>query len=1015
MGCIRIETELIIPTAASARRIREAQSYLNIGLTDIQSRKCYWLEDQKQSQEDLKEALQVGLKDVFFDPVMEQLILDSTIEPNGVPSHVVEVAYRAGVTDNVAHSAEEALALLGADNCNVATGHLHYLYGDLTHAESEQIAHALLGNPLIQRLDIWSYRDWINADRFAAPSLPKVILERNRPPFECINVERPMTELLQQSVDNCWALSEAELAHIQKWFGRPDVQASRKALGLPLQPTDVEIEVIAQSWSEHCKHKIFAATVEYTEGALPKGVKSLGDQTIHSLFKSYVRRATQEIEAERQLPWLCSVFHDNAGVVRFDSKVDLAIKVETHNSPSALDPYGGAITGILGVNRDIIGVGMGARPVANMDVFCFADPKWPLEGDEDKMPVGLMHPRRLLEGVHKGVEDGGNMSGIPTVNGAIVFDQDYAGKPLVFVGTVGVMPHQLPDGTEGTRKVIQPKDRIFMVGGAIGADGIHGATFSSLELNENSPATAVQIGDPITQKRALDFLLEARDLGLFRCITDNGAGGLSSSVGEMATLSDGAELDLRKAPTKYPGLQPWELMISESQERMTVAVPPENASGFNALAQRRGVVATDIGQFTNSGALRVSYGDTIVAELDLSFLHDSLPPMVLPARWTGPIERRSWIARDDRVTPEVESIEHIICQLLKSPNVVSKAAWVRQYDHEVQGATHIKPFGGESAEGPNDSGVIWLYPHGGSESGAAAIGCGLAPRISLEDPYLMAQYAVDEAIRNVVATGGDIDTACILDNFCWPDPVKSTKTPDGDLKMGQLVRCCHGLYDIAKSYGTPLVSGKDSMKNDFRGKNGKGEPLTISILPTLLVTAMAKAKLGATQSSGFKAAGDVIYQLGITGHGLRGSEFACHYHLDSETDHLNPIDLRANKSLYRIIHQLLQDQLLNSVHDISDGGLICAISESCFGNDLGASLKLDGPLWGSLFGEAPGQFVVSVPADKESLFVKAIGGLAHQRLGTVTESPVLSLVHPTLPEDNQIPIATLKSAWTEEL
>lgn len=566
MGCIRIETELTIPTAAAARRLHEAQRYLKVALTNIQSRKCYWLENPDHSSGDLIKKLKDGLAEVFYDPVMERLLLEPTPPTDLKPSFVVEVGYRAGVTDNVAHSAEEALALMGTKGCHVATGTLHFLFGDLSDTDAEHIAKDLLGNPLIQRLDVVKYTTWLKNSRFEDPTLPTVVLDTNRPAFNCIDVTRPIEELMTMSEANCWALSVSEIHHIKSYFLDETVQNQRTRMNLPIQPTDVEIEVIAQSWSEHCKHKIFAATVNYTE-EVPSGYKKLGDNTIHSLFKSFVRQATQEIEEERQIPWLRSVFHDNAGVVRFDDTVDLAIKVETHNSPSALDPYGGAITGILGVNRDIIGVGMGARPVANMDVFCFANPKWPLGGDEDKMPVGLLQPRRLLEGVHKGVEDGGNTSGIPTVNGAIVFDQDYAGKPLVFVGTVGVMPHELPNGTIGVEKKIVPGDRIFMVGGAIGADGIHGATFSSMELNENSPATAVQIGDPITQKRTLDFLMTARDRGLYRCLTDNGAGGLSSSVGEMATLSNGAQIDLKKATTKYPGLQPWELMISESQER----------------------------------------------------------------------------------------------------------------------------------------------------------------------------------------------------------------------------------------------------------------------------------------------------------------------------------------------------------------------------------------------------------------------------------------------------------------
>lgn len=1024
MGSIRIETELTIPTAASKRVVREAQSYLGVGLVNIESRKCYWLEHESIGSEDLKEQIKNELSVVFYDSVMERYLLEkptseqsdntTNTPPRETPQYVVEVGYRPGVTDNVAHSAEEALSLLGATNISVATGKLHFLFGELSAEDAEKIATALLGNPLIQRMDILDFDSWLSVDRFSNPVLPKVVLEPIENHYQTIDVSLTVDDLMELSTQNCWALSKEEIQHIQHHFNTPESESLRYQMGLPQNPTDVEIEIIAQSWSEHCKHKIFAATVDYTEGHIPDHYPALGDMTVESLFKTYVKQATIEIEKERELPWLRSVFHDNAGVVRFDENIDVAIKVETHNSPSALDPYGGAITGILGVNRDIIGVGMGARPVANMDVFCFADPKWPLAGDEVRMPVGLLQPRRLLEGVHKGVEDGGNTSGVPTVNGAIYFDQDYAGKPLVFVGTVGVMPHQLPDGTEGVRKEIAVGDKIFMVGGAIGADGIHGATFSSLELNENSPATAVQIGDPITQKRALDFIIEARDLGLFRCLTDNGAGGLSSSVGEMATLSNGAVIDLKRAPTKYPGLKPWELMISESQERMTLAVPPEQCEDFSNLAQRRGVMAANIGEFNSTGSLDVYYGESLVAALPLHFLHESLPSMKIPAHWAGPINRKSWIDRDDRQDFGASDLESILHKLLGCPNIASKETWVRQYDHEVQGATHIKPFGGKSTQGPNDAGVIWLYPHGGNTNGAVAIGCGLAPRVSLDDPYMMAQYAVDEAIRNVVATGGDIDTTCILDNFCWPDPVQSTKTPDGHLKMGQLVRCCKGLYDIAKVYGTPLVSGKDSMKNDFRGQNGRGEPLTISILPTLLVTAMSKAQIGATQTSDFKAPGHLIYQIGQTGNGLRASELSTFMYLKDKNDHLNRPNLEANLLCYRSVHDMLKLGLLSSVHDISDGGALCAVAESCFGNRLGANIQLEGDLIASAFSEAPGQFIISIEAHNKAAFVAKMTGVPFKYLGRVTDEKNLEIKH----QDSgtvSIAITSLFESWSTEL
>ncbi|MCK4944747.1 MAG: phosphoribosylformylglycinamidine synthase, partial [Alphaproteobacteria bacterium] len=442
---------------------------------------------------------------------------------------------------------------------------------------AEKIAQELLSNTLIQKAEVWASDDFYKIDRFGSVSLPKVILSSVLQ-IEDISLDLDDAELEVLSKERCLALTVAELKHIRDYYDRSDVQVARKLKKLPFCPTDVEIEILAQSWSEHCKHKIFSAKIEYQNASGEK-------QIIDSLYRTYIKGATQEIKEVRKLDWLISVFSDNAGIVRFDPEIDLCIKVETHNSPSALDPYGGALTGILGVNRDILGCGMGARPIANTDVFCFAPPDMPKKGEEKYMPEGVTSPRRVLEGVHRGVEDGGNKSGIPTVNGAFFFDRDYAGKPLVFVGTVGAMPQTLPNGCPSSAKELSSGDRIIVAGGAIGADGIHGATFSSLELNDDAPATAVQIGDPLTQKRLTDFLLEARDLGLYAALTDNGAGGLSSSVGEMAIISNGASLDLALCPVKYPGLSPWELMVSESQERMTFAVPESMLRRFLILPE----------------------------------------------------------------------------------------------------------------------------------------------------------------------------------------------------------------------------------------------------------------------------------------------------------------------------------------------------------------------------------------------------------------------------------------------
>lgn len=968
-AAVRIEVESKIPDRRLEKWAKEARDYLGVAITGLEEVKVYKIAAAKMPQ---------SLHEVFADPVLQILHAEETVYAfKSTPSYVVEISFRPGVTDNPARAAEEALALTGVV-AEVASGSLYFLFGDVDEKSAARIAGELLANVLIQKVELWPYNDFCALQRFDNVKLPKTLLS-HAPSAEDVSLEIDDAALEKLSTDRLLALTLFEMKHIRDHFRR-----------LKRSPTDVELEILAQSWSEHCKHKIFAATIDFN------------GQKIESLYKTYIKRATKEIEVERKLSWLISVFSDNAGIVRFDDSVDLCIKVETHNSPSALDPYGGALTGILGVNRDILGAGLGARPIANTDVFCFAPPSMPEKGDEHYMPDGPKPPRRILEGVHRGVEDGGNKSGIPTVNGAFFFHRDFAGKPLVFVGTVGVMPPVLPDGRPSAEKKASKGDRIVMVGGAIGADGIHGATFSSLEMDENAPATAVQIGDPLTQKRALDFILEARDLGLYAAITDNGAGGLSSSVGEMAQMTNGAAVDLALCPVKYPGLSPWELMVSESQERMTLAVPAEKVESFLDLAKRRGVSAADIGAFDDSGFLTVFYKDKKVGELTLSFLHDSLPPLQLKAEWTGPKARPSWSASTklkNGTEALPEKMSAALLKLLQSPNITSKEKWVRAYDHEVQAATHLKPFAGAANDGPSDSGVIWLYPHGGAAENGIAIGCGLSPRLSPFDPYLMAQHAVDEAVRNVVATGGDPDMLCLLDNFCWPDPVVSTKNPDGAYKMGQLVRACEGLYDVCKAYGAPLVSGKDSMKNDFRGKDRRGERIDISILPTLMVTAMARVCMGTTPGSDFKFAGDLIYLLGGAGQGLAGSEFSEVFGCGGDVPQ---IDLIKNIALYRAIHGALKDGILRSVHDVSEGGMLVALAESAIGGRRGATLDMPvSPEF--LFNETAGRFIVSIAPEEKTRFEKTFSAV--MLLGEVTDGDFVIL------KEDSLPMTSLVDAW----
>lgn len=923
--------------------------------------------------------------ELFADPIIQQAAVDTFLAEDY--DWLVEVGFRPGVTDNVGKTSAEGVAdAIGRpleDGAAVFKSTQYAIRGAIDRKTCDHIARDLLANDLIQR---WAIRG--RGETNGEPLLGLPIVQSHRvDPVREISLELDDTALEALSRDMMLALDLAEMRAIRAHYESPEARDSRAALGLPLWPTDIELEILAQTWSEHCKHKIFDARVTYTDG---EGAPRI----IQSLFKTFVKATTDEVG--KRVDWLVSVFHDNAGLIRFDEHHLFALKAETHNSPSALDPYGGAITGIVGVNRDILGAGMGCRCIFNTDVFCFASPFF-----EGEIPARLMHPRRVLRGVHQGVKDGANQSGIPDINGAIVFHERFLGKPLVFCGTGGLIPAYVA-GKPSHEKAARPGDHIVMTGGRIGKDGIHGATFSSEELHEGSPATAVQIGDPITQKKMADFILEARDLGLYSCITDNGAGGLSSSIGEMAKDPGGAEIHLDRAPLKYAGLAPWEIFLSEAQERMTVAVPPEHLDAFIALARRRGVEATSLGHFTDSGRLECFYNGERIGALTMDFLHNGVPRMDLKAVWKAPV------LAAEVITEEVEIISELR-NVLGSLNVCSKESLVRMYDHEVQGASVLKPFQGAEHDGPGDAAVIRPVP--GSKRGIA-VACGIVPRYSDIDTYHMMTNAVDEAVRNLVCVGAEIGSIAGLDNFCWPDPVQSPKTPDGEYKLAQLVRCCQALYDICTAYDIPLISGKDSMKNDYKIGDTK-----ISIPPTVLFTAAAILDdVDRAVSMDVKRPGDVVYVLGETRHEMGGSEYLALRRQLGET--VPKVDIRAARSLYEKLARAIRERLVASCHDCSDGGLGVALAESAFAGGYGIEVDI-APLGlasnvVALFSETPSRFVVTVAPDKCEAFEAMLEGSTFYRVGSVIADPVFKLAgaHGLRAE---APIYVLKEAWQKPL
>jgi phosphoribosylformylglycinamidine synthase len=774
--------------------------------------------------------------------------------------------------------------------------------------------------------------------------------------------------LLEISRAGTLSLNLAEMRAIQAYFR----QKQR-------DPTDVELETLAQTWSEHCVHKTFRGIIEYRE--------SESVEVIDNLLRSTVARATHELDRD----FCVSVFKDNAGIVRFNDDYHVAFKVETHNHPSAIEPYGGAGTGIGGVIRDILGTGLGAKPVLNTDVFCFGLP----DTSYDDLPSGVLHPKRIFKGVVAGVRDYGNRMGIPTVNGAILFDARYAANPLVFAGTVGLIP------VDRVEKGARPGDLILAVGGRTGRDGIHGATFSSLELDDTSETlgSVVQIGNPIIEKMVTDTLLRARDNGLYRDVTDCGAGGFSSAVGEMGKET-GARVYLDRVPLKYTGLAPWEIWLSEAQERMVLAVPPENRDAILDLFEAENVEATVLGEFTNTGRLEVFYGEELVGELDMAFLHDGIPRPTKRAVWNPP-------ERAEPVFPEPDDLTDALTAILASPNVASKEWVIRQYDHEVQGGIVLKPLQGVNNDGPGDACVA--QPALDALQGVV-IANGINPRYGDLDPYWMAALAIDEAIRNVVAVGGHRDRTALLDNFSWGNPDK----PD---RLAGLVRAAKACYDVAKAYETPFISGKDSLYNEYRDSR-TGEQ--VAIPGTLLISAVCVIDdVTRVVSMDVKKPGDVVYALGRTYRELGGSHYyALRDALGASVPRVRPDEGRRTMDA---LSDAIREGVVNAAHDCSEGGIAVAVAEMAFSGGFGVALDASRlPVAGgvhrcdeSLFSESASRFIVTVPPENAARFdaMMNASGVVYGRVGTVTESPRLVVRGTDGRTRVDASLDALKSAW----
>jgi phosphoribosylformylglycinamidine synthase subunit PurSL len=924
-------------------------------LTLIQCQDLYFIEGQLSPDECKQLALSL-----LTDPVTQ------TSDWSKLPaSHVsmdpaivqVEVALHAGVTDLVADEIVRAAHEMGIPGVERAsTGYRYLVYGG-NEETACQLAQRLLANMVIQR---WSIGE-------IEPSFPGDTSSSGE--VEIIHVLCGDEGLSAISKERRAALDLIEMQAIRAYCERE---------GHDL--TDVEFETIAQTWSEHCGHKTFKGKITVDSGNTKKLV-------VDSLYKTFIRSATEEINA----PWVLSAFVDNAGIIDLDGENEVSFKVETHNHPSAIEPFGGANTGVGGVIRDIIGVSH--KPIANTDVLCFGMQ----DASFDELPAGVLHPRRIMAGVVSGVQDYGNKMGIPTVNGAILFDPGYAANPLVFCGTLGIAP-------KGRHvRTAQKGDRVVVLGGRTGRDGLRGATFSSMTMDAQTgevSGSSVQIGNPIVEKGLVDAILPARDLGLYTAITDCGAGGLSSAVGEMASVL-GADVDLTNVQLKYPGLAPWEIWLSEAQERMVLAVPPVKMKKLNELCNTYNVELTDIGVFTGSGRLVVRYGEKVVLDLANAFLHDGIPQRQLKARIVSRkrrVENSMWVPP---VASPFSDFRGILLTLLAHPNIASKASVIRIYDHEVQGGTVVKPLTGAQDDGPSDACV--LKPLGAQGRAGIAIASGINPEYGKRDAYSMAMCVVDEAVRNAVAVGADPQRIAILDNFCWGNPLRPET-------LGSLVEACRGCRDAALLFRTPFISGKDSLNNEYLGTDGQRH----AIPDTLLISSIGvMPDVMDAVTMDLKAAGNYLYILGDFQPVFGGS------HFDLVAGHASgepvPAVHPSIPKLYQCLHRAITNKLVCACHDLSEGGLAVAAAEMCIAGRLGLNLDLpEGEACRVLFGEMAGCLLVEIELEHVEACEAVFSGQPFRKLGSVTAKTSFEANHKgKLLFD--LPVAGLISAWNTPL
>jgi phosphoribosylformylglycinamidine synthase len=970
MGGTKLEISLRpdLPDPAGLSLKRRAKDYFGLNIVDVRSIRVLTFE------EDLDDKVKAYLRGELQDPVTE-ISSYSSLMPELDYDWVLRVGWKPGVKDNTGDVLAQMLDGIVTPVPKAYSSTVFSIKADsLKREDIERIGRELQANDIVQNFSVYCY-DELGLDGVGT-IIPKVKLAQE-PHVDVFPIETMSYELLKKiSADRNMYINPRDIKPIVDFFKDSVRIKAREKMGLK-GITDVELEYLSQGRSDHCNHNTFGGKFTYVE---PETGKHL---LINNLFKEYIRDPTLKLAETR--PWVTSILWDNAGAATFNEVYDYVVTAETHNSPSNMEAYGGAITGIVGVYRDPLGTGRVAKLIAGAYGFCVG------ERDYEGPLQTRLHPRRLADGIIEGVKDGGNKSGIPTVIGNYLELPAFMGKSLVFVYAAGLLP-KVVAGKPGVDKYINSGDDIYMCGGLVGMDGLHGVTASSATLDENTPAGHVQIGDPFTQKNMHDFLLEARDLGLIQFITDNGGGGLSSSVGEAARAKNdkghtGAEVYLDHVPTKYNGIMPWQKWVSESQERMTVGIKPEDGSKFLELSRKYGVMSTNIGKFTDSEHLTIYHNGDVCAHIPSSLLNADFPQWDFDATWISPKMR----GLKEPVSHGADIVSEFY-KLLRSPNLASKEWIPRQYDHEVQGGSVVKPLVGIDCDTPSDA--IVFRPDLESQKGLM-VAQSLHPQYSEIDAYHMVSASIDEAVRSVLAVGGKLSHLTGIDNFCWPSIEPGKNNPDAEFKAAQLVRANMALRDMITHYGIPLLSGKDSMYCDNSVKNRENGwterisgPETMQFtLHSIVDNVMDCKTLDA------KSAGNSIYVIGTTFDELGGSEY---YRLNGYIGLNVPFTCNEiNLQVYRKFEEAYN--LMESSKAVKEGGIGMSLFLMASGGNLGLEADLSKLIIGNvssdataLFSNSTGRFLVEVKPENCKAFEEIMGGYANN-IGAFNSSRIFTV------------------------